>query len=194
MLKDDKKIAELAKVFDQYIEKRPDGAWRDKKGIDVQNDPTFYHGMQTPMTDELKARNAIFRDFTIRFGRAYRQQFADTYFDSQAKIWMTSIETPVDIDGKHLATIGHDVLISELMADTINQKIPCTTNMVFRDDGRLIVHPSFMTEIEKAGGAFKIQDSKNDSLKEILTWKEFKLFGGRCKHTEFNCQSEWVKM
>jgi two-component system, NtrC family, sensor kinase len=68
--------------------------------------------------------------------------FADTVIGS----WMVSVSTPLDLDGRHVATISHDILLKELMARTINDRLLGSYNMIFQDDGLLIAHPELMKE------------------------------------------------
>jgi diguanylate cyclase (GGDEF)-like protein len=74
------------------------------------------------------------------------------FFDKVAKVWMISVETPVDIGGVHIATIGHDMMLNELLDRTVNQRLAGTYNMILRADSRLIAHPQRMEEL-KAGDA-----------------------------------------
>jgi len=69
--------------------------------------------------------------------------------DEPTGMWMTSCTTPLDMDGRHVATVGTDVLLDELMSRTINNQLPGAYNILFRDDGQLIAHPM----LEKKGGA-----------------------------------------
>ncbi|WPB78516.1 ATP-binding protein [Archangium violaceum] len=68
------------------------------------------------------------------------------YSDPVDRSWMVSVSTPLDLEGRHAATIGHDVLIQELMTRTINDHLPGAYNLLFRDDGQLIAHPRFTRE------------------------------------------------
>ncbi|PTL82312.1 histidine kinase [Vitiosangium sp. GDMCC 1.1324] len=61
--------------------------------------------------------------------------------DAPSKTWMVTVSTPLDMEGRHVATISHDVLLNELMTRTINDHLPGGYNMLFRDDGLLIAHP-----------------------------------------------------
>ncbi|MFL5351456.1 MAG: histidine kinase, partial [Archangium sp.] len=62
--------------------------------------------------------------------------------DEMSNQWMASVSTPVDVNGRHVATVSHDVLLEELMTRTINDHLPGAHNMLFREDGQLIAHPS----------------------------------------------------
>jgi C4-dicarboxylate-specific signal transduction histidine kinase len=72
-----------------------------------------------------------------------RRQTAWTgvFEDAVSKTWMVSVSTPLDLDGRHVATVSHDVLLNELMTRTINDHLPGAYNVLFRDDGQLIAHP-----------------------------------------------------
>ncbi len=59
---------------------------------------------------------------------------------------MSTVTTPLDMDGRHVASISHDVLIEQLMARTINDHLPGSYNIIFRGDGKLIVHPTLNEE------------------------------------------------
>lgn len=90
------------------------------------------------------------------------------YYDQVAKAWMASGVTPVDVDGKHIATLGHDILIDELRARTIQESIEGTYNMIFRADGRLVVHPELIDEIQDGSGQFSIAQSGDPNLRRIF--------------------------
>ncbi|WP_095992490.1 ATP-binding protein [Cystobacter fuscus] len=68
--------------------------------------------------------------------------------------WMVSGATPLDLDGRHVATIGHDVLLDEVMARTIDGHLPGAYNVLFRDDGQLIAHPE--QRLEDTRSAYNI--------------------------------------
>jgi two-component system, NtrC family, sensor kinase len=62
--------------------------------------------------------------------------------DPVAKTWTVSASTPVDLNGHHLATLTHDILIQELMERTVTDHLPDTYNVLLRQDGQLIAHPA----------------------------------------------------
>ncbi|WP_224246196.1 ATP-binding protein [Hyalangium gracile] len=61
--------------------------------------------------------------------------------DVPTRTWMVTVVTPVDVGGRHIGTISHDVLLDELMVRTLNIHLPQAYNLLFRDDGLLIAHP-----------------------------------------------------
>ncbi|MFL5346190.1 MAG: sensor histidine kinase [Hyalangium sp.] len=68
-----------------------------------------------------------------------------------ATLWVEpislSLATPVDVDGHHAATLGHDILIEDLKARTVNDRLPGASNILFRDDGLLIAHPELRMKL-----------------------------------------------
>lgn len=90
------------------------------------------------------------------------------FYDHIAKVWMVSCETPVDLDGRHIATIGHDITLNELVERTLDDKLEGTFNMIFRGDGRLIAHPDRMKEIQEHEGYFDIAELGDEGLKSIV--------------------------
>lgn len=89
-------------------------------------------------------------------------------YDEISKLWMVSAETPVDINGKQIATVGQDVMLNELMQRTITDHIEGGYNLIFRADSRLIAHPNLMDKIQEEKGLFNILDSDDERLKNIF--------------------------
>lgn len=90
------------------------------------------------------------------------------YYDQVARAWMASGVTPVDVNGKHVATLGHDILIDELRERTIKEALEGTYNMIFREDGRLVAHPDLIQEIQDGNGQFSIAQSGDSRLRRIF--------------------------
>lgn len=82
------------------------------------------------------------------------------YFERAVDKWMVSVELPVDVNGKWVATVGHDVLLTELMTGVVNDHLPGASNLVFRADGRLIAHADAdrSAQIIKSDGKLSMQD------------------------------------
>ncbi|MCY1076952.1 ATP-binding protein [Archangium lansingense] len=70
-----------------------------------------------------------------------RTLWSEVYTDEVSGRSMTSATTPLDLDGRHVAAISQDVLMEELTERTANDHLPGTTNVIFRDDGKVIAHP-----------------------------------------------------
>jgi signal transduction histidine kinase len=63
------------------------------------------------------------------------------YTDDVSGKSMSTVTTPLDMEGRHVASISHDVMLEELMTRTINDHLPEAYNLLFREDGQLIAHP-----------------------------------------------------
>jgi len=90
------------------------------------------------------------------------------YHDTVAKDWMVSCATPVDVNDQHLITIGHDILLNKLFERTIDDHLEGAYNIIFREDGRLIVHPDKIDEIRDKGGEIDIPDTGEPHLINIF--------------------------
>jgi two-component system, NtrC family, sensor kinase len=91
------------------------------------------------------------------------------YFDVAVQQWMVSLVTPVDdAQGKHIASIGNDIVLTELMTRTRNQRFDDTSNIIFSKEGRLIVDPSRTEQIQKANGQLTIDQLQDAKLSQIL--------------------------
>jgi two-component system NtrC family sensor kinase len=75
-----------------------------------------------------------------------RTAWSAILFDPVVKASLVAVSTPLDLDGRHVATFSHDVLLDELMARTVNDHLPGAYNVLFRDDGQLIAHPDLRTQ------------------------------------------------
>lgn len=89
------------------------------------------------------------------------------FYDVVGKSWMVSLETPVDYQGRHVATIGHDILLNELLQRTLNERLKGSYNLIFRKDGRLIAHPDKLEDIKQQQGLYDIHHSDDPELKTI---------------------------
>jgi two-component system NtrC family sensor kinase len=63
------------------------------------------------------------------------------YQEEVSARWMTTATTPLDMESRHVASIGHDILLEDLMARTLSEHLPSAYNIIFREDGELIAHP-----------------------------------------------------
>jgi C4-dicarboxylate-specific signal transduction histidine kinase len=77
--------------------------------------------------------------------------------DTVSMLWMVTVSTPLDVDGRHVATLAHDVLLDELMARAGSNHLPGAYNVIFRDDGQLITHPELKLE---GSVAYNIRDAE----------------------------------
>jgi C4-dicarboxylate-specific signal transduction histidine kinase len=81
-----------------------------------------------------------------------RTTWSGAYVEPISKSWMVTVSTPLDVEGRHVATVSHDVLLKELMDRTLGAHLPGASNLLFREDGQLIAHPELRMEDVQAQG------------------------------------------
>ncbi|MBF2064892.1 MAG: sensor histidine kinase [Calothrix sp. C42_A2020_038] len=94
--------------------------------------------------------------------------FTGLYLDIAIQVWMVSAIVPVYNNNHFIGIVGHDIALTDLMKSTTNEKLPGTYNLIFRGDGRLIVHPLVMDKIKQSEGKLTIADLKNPELNRIF--------------------------
>ncbi|WNG33986.1 HAMP domain-containing protein [Archangium violaceum] len=87
-----------------------------------------------------------------------RMAWTRSYKDDTSGKWLLSAVTPVDQDGKHIATLGNDMLVDELLSRTLIEHLPGAHNLIFRDDGQLVAHPDI--KLDSATGGYDILAAK----------------------------------
>ena len=78
------------------------------------------------------------------------------YFDPTANEWMVSAETPVDDQGRHIVTVGQDILLNALFKRVFDDRLAGTENFIVRADGRLVAHPRKVKELAAAKGVLDV--------------------------------------
>jgi signal transduction histidine kinase/CheY-like chemotaxis protein len=122
--------------------------------------PSYSWAKNAPSDDSFRVTNDESFYITDKNHDPERETvWTGVYYDAVAKAWMASCVTPVDLNGKHIATIGHDILIDDLRDRTVKESLEGSYNMIFRKDGRLVAHPELMHEIQKSEGKFNIAQS-----------------------------------
>ncbi|WP_375765988.1 ATP-binding protein [Archangium gephyra] len=94
-----------------------------------------------------------------------RTLWSEVYTDEVSGSSMTSSTTPLDLEGRHVASISQDVLLEELQARTLNERLPGAYNVIIREDGTLIVHPGMAM---KEGVAQPGSVVEEDHLRSIV--------------------------
>ena len=86
------------------------------------------------------------------------------YYDDVVEKWLISAITPVDINGKHVLSIGQDIELETLLKQVASQ-LKNSYSIVFRADGRLIAHPKWMYKLKVKHGILSMHS--DPSLKHI---------------------------
>mgnify|MGYP002777010357 CR=1 FL=1 len=114
------------------------------------------------------------------------------YYDRVLAKWMVSGVTPIDFGKRHVASIGTDVLLDELVKRTASDRFQGAYNIIFRSDGCLIAHPDLMppgqmsvNRVEKLPLSLRLNTSKlkqnyrNSSIRlspKLITKIDYKIF------------------
>ncbi len=95
--------------------------------------------------DAAPTESIIAQDFfplTLPENNPQRQTaWSGVYLESVSGKSMTTVSTPLDMDGRHVASVSHDVMLEELVTRTRGDHLPEAYNLIFREDGGLIVQP-----------------------------------------------------
>jgi signal transduction histidine kinase len=75
-----------------------------------------------------------------------RTAWSGVYLEPVSGKSMTTVTTPLDMDGRHVAAISHDVLLDDLVARTRSHHLHGAYNVIFREDGELIAQPELKEE------------------------------------------------
>ncbi len=98
-----------------------------------------------------------------------RTLWTGVYADPVTEQWMVSAITPVDApSGRHLASIGHDVILTELLARALDDRLEGAYNLLVRADGQLIAEPHLMSAIQAEAGQLTVQTAGDRHLERIF--------------------------
>lgn len=134
------------------IDYRPDNAW----GLEAN-----------ALTDVTQEEYGLLA--TPQNNPARQAKWTNLYFDAPTQRWMVSLITPIDDSkGQHLATIGNDIILNDLIAVTVRDRLPHSHNVIFNENGQLIVHPDHMSAIQASGGKFTMTETGDHQLQRLL--------------------------
>ncbi|MFO1446995.1 MAG: sensor histidine kinase [Opitutaceae bacterium] len=80
---------------------------------------------------------------------------------------IVSVYLPIEKDGRFIGSIGHDLFVNRLMEETTRSDLPGAMHVIFRNDGRLIAHPTKRREILASKGELRMQDSGEPALANL---------------------------
>lgn len=79
-----------------------------------------------------------------------------------------AVTLPVYLQDRHIATIGHDIHVLKLVADSTRSGLSGVTHCIFRADGRLIAHRSLMPRILESAGRLTMEESGDAMLRSVF--------------------------
>lgn len=133
--------------------------WPEFPNYVYEADANFY------MPEQEEYQVALFQNNPLR-----TTAWTAPYREDVSKLWLVTAVTPVDINGQQIISIGHDVILNDLVDRTVNSTVEGGYNLIFRGDGHLIVHPELMNQLQDRNQPFLIQESGNQNLINIFEW------------------------
>ncbi len=100
---------------------------------------------------------------------AKETRWSGLYYDYAVRQWVVSVTRPVVVDGRHVASVGHDLMLQDLIERTVTSDIEGAYNLLFDSDGNLIAHPRFMEAIQARGGALPVGETDDGHLKTLFS-------------------------
>ncbi|MEM7171922.1 MAG: ATP-binding protein [Pseudomonadota bacterium] len=94
--------------------------------------------------------------------------WSELYFDYHLNDWMVSGVKPAVVDGQHIASIGHDIALAELMERLSSESFPDAYNILITSDRGLMAHPDFMEAIHATGGPLPVDSVSQPNLARIV--------------------------
>ena len=84
-----------------------------------------------------------------------------------SKMPLVSVYLPIVKDGRFFGSVGHDVNVHRLMAETAQSVFSGAQHVIFRRDGRLIAHPTKRAAILASKGLLRMTDCGEPALASI---------------------------
>jgi signal transduction histidine kinase len=91
------------------------------------------------------------------------------FYDKVSKTWMVTASTPIYIDGVHIASVHHDLMVTELVDRVMTDDIDGAQNFIVRADGTLIVHPGYFSELIDSQGTLNLSNPQSEKLQDLAT-------------------------
>jgi PAS domain S-box-containing protein len=95
------------------------------------------------------------------------------YYDTIIKRWMTSLISPIYIDGKFEGVVGHDVILGDIYKDILISKyFDSGYGFIYDSNQNLIIHPSFLKLFKESrsrmGEKLKFTPKLEEGLQKAL--------------------------
>ncbi len=74
---------------------------------------------------------------------------------------LVSVVLPIDIDGRHVISLGHDLVVENLIDEAARTEIPGAKHMIFREDGHMIACPGRAREIYEGQGKLNMKTASD---------------------------------
>lgn len=130
--------------------------------------PGISYGISAPADYNVRAEEWVYLG-DIAHNPKRETLWTGVYLDIVMNDWVVSAETPIDDEHhRHLGTIGHDIVLNELIDRVIDDHLEGAYNLLVRTDGQLIADPNFMDLIQAEGGKLTVQAVGDRHLQRIF--------------------------
>jgi len=99
---------------------------------------------------------------------ARKTVWTGVYLDPVWQSFLVAVATPIDDNGRHIATITYEILLEELIQSLLKSGITGALHGVFQADGRLIAYTDRMDDIRASKGHYFIQHSGDPRLQALF--------------------------
>jgi signal transduction histidine kinase len=104
-----------------------------------------------------------------------------------------TVQLPVDKDGEQIATVAHDMHINQFFEEMARSDFEGATHVIFRRDGRLIVHPALREKILGSNGTLTAEGAGDSALaslyRQTITHSERRFSGFEPVSASYFCAS-----
>jgi signal transduction histidine kinase len=87
--------------------------------------------------------------------------------EPSTKTPIVSVYLPIELNGRFIGSVGHDLFVQQLMDETTRSDLPGAMHVIFRGDGRLIAHPTKRAEILATKGELRMENSGEPALARL---------------------------
>jgi len=97
--------------------------------------------------------------------------WSSVYYDPYLKYWMISNATPIYDGTDYLGSLGHDVVLPELLKpiSEYQRGIPGSQHIIISSDGFIIIHPDFEDLMKESAKNFKYKNRRDMTLVNKIT-------------------------
>lgn len=131
-------------------------------------DPLFPNWVWEIDADWDQAKEEWAEIATIERDPSRESKWTGVTIDPTTNIPIVTLSTPVDVRGRHLATLHHDISLESLVRENLRSETEPMTHFIFRQDGVLIAHPDELEEIVAHGGQLNIEDAGRPELASLF--------------------------
>lgn len=85
-----------------------------------------------------------------------------------------SVILPIELNGRHVISMGHDMLVDKLISETERSEVTGMKHMIFREDGRMIASPGRAKEIFDGQGKLNMKTAPGSTVACAVcgVWRE----------------------